>query len=112
MQLTDPRGLEVFRELARSVDVIVQNLRPGVVDRLGVGYGQVREFNRDIIYLSVSGFGQTGPYAQMGAYDNVIQTYSGLADAQSGPSGEPEFIRQTMADKLTAFAGAQADNSV
>jgi len=111
LRLSDPRGLQVFRELARSADVIVQNLRPGVVDRLGIGYEQLRELREEIIYLSVSGFGQTGPYSARGAYDNVIQTYSGLADAQSGPSGEPEFIRQLLTDKLTAFAGAQAISS-
>ena len=111
LRLNDPRGIEVFRALARKADVIVENLRPGVVDRLGVGYKQVRELKEDIVYLSISGFGQTGPYSKLGAYDNVIQAYSGLADAQSGGNGEPQMIRQLLADKLTAVMGAQAVSS-
>jgi crotonobetainyl-CoA:carnitine CoA-transferase CaiB-like acyl-CoA transferase len=111
LRLTDPRGIEILCALARKADVIVQNLRPGVVDRLGIGYEAIRRLNDDIIYLSVSGFGQTGPYSKLAAYDNVIQAYSGLADAQSDSSGTPEFVRQLLADKLTAFAGAQAVSS-
>lgn len=109
LDLGRPEGVEVFLALARTADVIVQNLRPGVVDRLGVGYQAVRAVRDDIVYLSLSGFGPEGPYSQRGAYDNVIQSYSGLADAQANPeTGEPEFVRQLLTDKLTAWAGAQA----
>lgn len=109
LDLSDPAGAEVFLELARTSDVIVQNLRPGVADRLGVGYEAVRAVREDIVYLSLSGFGPDGPYAQRGAYDNVIQTLSGLADAQAdAETGEPHFIQQLVTDKLTAWAGAQA----
>jgi crotonobetainyl-CoA:carnitine CoA-transferase CaiB-like acyl-CoA transferase len=109
LDLARPEGVEVFLELARGADVIVQNLRPGVVERLGIGYEQVRAVRDDIVYLSLSGFGPEGPYAQRGAYDNVIQSYSGLADAQADPeTGKPEFVRQLLTDKLTAWAGAQA----
>jgi crotonobetainyl-CoA:carnitine CoA-transferase CaiB-like acyl-CoA transferase len=102
LRVSDERGLEIYRELVRSADVVIQNLRPGVVDRLGIGYEQTRALREDIVYLSVSGFGQTGPYADVGAYDNVIQAYSGLADAQSDESGEPFLVRQLLNDKLTA----------
>jgi len=109
LDLTDPSGVEVFLALAATADVVVQNLRPGVVDRLGVGYDAVRAVREDIVYLSLSGFGPDGPYAQRGAYDNVIQTLSGLADAQGdAETGEPRFIQQLVTDKLTAWAGAQA----
>jgi len=112
LDLGSPRGAEVFLALARTADVIVQNLRPGVVDRLGIGYEAIRAVREDIVYLSLSGFGPEGPYAQRGAYDNVIQAYSGLADAQADPeTGEPEPIRQLLTDKLTAWAGAQAVTS-
>jgi crotonobetainyl-CoA:carnitine CoA-transferase CaiB-like acyl-CoA transferase len=111
LRVSDERGLEIYRELVRSADVVIQNLRPGVVDRLGIGYDQTRALREDIVYLSVSGFGQTGPYADVGAYDNVIQAYSGLADAQSDESGEPFLVRQLLTDKLTAYTGAQAVSS-
>ncbi|NQZ99100.1 MAG: CoA transferase, partial [Myxococcales bacterium] len=109
VDLANPKGVEVFLALAATADVIVQNLRPGVVDRIGIGYEQVKEQREDIVYLSLSGFGSKGPYAHKRVYDNVIQTYSGLADAQMNPTtGEPEFLRQLLTDKLTAWAGAQA----
>ena len=109
LNLSDPRGVEVFHALARTADVVIQNLRPGVVDRVGVGYEALRALRPDIVYLSLSGFGQTGPYAQKRVYDNVIQTYSGIAAGQGNPAtGEPEFIRQLVTDKLVANTGAQA----
>jgi len=109
IDLSKPAGVELFLDLAATADVIVQNLRPGVVDRIGIGYEQVKARREDIVYLSLSGFGPSGPYADKRVYDNVIQTYSGLADAQMNPeTGEPEFIRQLITDKLSAWAGAQA----
>jgi crotonobetainyl-CoA:carnitine CoA-transferase CaiB-like acyl-CoA transferase len=112
LDLARAEGRDVFLALARTADVVVQNLRPGVVDRLGVGYEQVCGVRDDIVYLSLSGFGPEGPYASHGAYDNVIQAYSGLADSQADPeTGRPESIRQLLTDKITAWAGAQAVTS-
>jgi len=109
LSLSDPRGVALFRELALRADVLVQNLRPGVVDRIGVGSEALCAANPRLVYVSLSGFGQTGPYAGKRVYDNVIQTYAGVADAQASPeTGEPEFIRQLFCDKLTAWAAAQA----
>jgi crotonobetainyl-CoA:carnitine CoA-transferase CaiB-like acyl-CoA transferase len=109
LDLGDARGVEVFRALARTADVLVQNLRPGVVDRIGIGYDALCAENPRLVYLSLSGFGPTGPYAARGAYDNVIQTYSGITDAQADPAtGEPQMVRQLLTDKLTAYAAAQA----
>ncbi|HEV2994143.1 MAG TPA: CoA transferase [Acidimicrobiia bacterium] len=102
-------GREIVRRLARDVDVVVQNFRPGVVDRLGLGYDDVRRENPELVYVSISGFGPTGPYAAKGAYDTVIQAYGGLAANQGDPAtGEPQFLRQTAADKITALYAAQA----
>jgi crotonobetainyl-CoA:carnitine CoA-transferase CaiB-like acyl-CoA transferase len=109
LDLRDERGREVLRALVRGADVLVQNLRPGVVDRIGVGWEALRALRPELIYVSVSGFGQRGPYAHKRVYDNIIQTYGGVADAQLDPrSGEPGFVRQLFTDKLTAVAGAQA----
>jgi crotonobetainyl-CoA:carnitine CoA-transferase CaiB-like acyl-CoA transferase len=102
-------GRDIVRRLARDVDVFVQNFRPGVMDRVGVGYDDVRADNPDVVYASLSGFGPTGPYAGKGAYDTVIQAYGGFAANQADPADHvPQFLRQTAADKITALYAAQA----
>jgi crotonobetainyl-CoA:carnitine CoA-transferase CaiB-like acyl-CoA transferase len=102
-------GRDVVRRLARESDVVVQNFRPGVMDRLGLGYDDLRVGRDDLVYISLSGFGSEGPYAGKSAYDTVIQAYGGLAINQADPSnGEPVFLRQTAADKVTALTAAQA----
>jgi crotonobetainyl-CoA:carnitine CoA-transferase CaiB-like acyl-CoA transferase len=84
-------------------------MRPGVADRLGIGWEDLSEGRDDLVYISLSGFGQTGPYAQRGAYDTVIQAYAGLGSNQSDPDdGTPVFLRQTAADKITAMYAVQA----
>ena len=77
-------GREVVLRLAAGADVFIQNFRPGVVDRLGVGEPQVRAVNPAIVYVSISGFGETGPYAAKRVYDPIIQAASGLASVQGG----------------------------
>jgi crotonobetainyl-CoA:carnitine CoA-transferase CaiB-like acyl-CoA transferase len=101
-------GRAIVLELARTADVFVQNFRPGVMERLGVGYDAVRAVNPDIVYASLSGFGAVGPYAHKGAYDTVIQAYGGFAANQGEPDGEPKFLKQTAADKVTALYASQA----
>ncbi|HEV3450128.1 MAG TPA: CoA transferase [Acidimicrobiia bacterium] len=105
----DPAGRAIVRGLARQADVVVQNFRPGVVERLGIGESDLRRENSELVYVSISGFGPTGPYAHKGAYDTVIQAYGGLAANQADPAtGEPRFLNQTAADKVTALFAAQA----
>jgi crotonobetainyl-CoA:carnitine CoA-transferase CaiB-like acyl-CoA transferase len=102
-------GLAIVRELAKGCDVFLQNFRPGVIDRLGLGYEAVRELNPDVVYASLSGFGSVGPYRERSAYDTVIQAYAGLATNQADPAdGIPVFLRQTAADKITALYASQA----
>jgi crotonobetainyl-CoA:carnitine CoA-transferase CaiB-like acyl-CoA transferase len=99
-----PDGLAIARELAATCDVVIQNFRPGVADRIGLGYDALAAGRDDLVYVSLSGFGSTGPYAHKGAYDTVIQAYGGLATNQAGPGAdEPVFLRQTAADKITAM---------
>jgi crotonobetainyl-CoA:carnitine CoA-transferase CaiB-like acyl-CoA transferase len=103
------QGRDIVRQLARDIDVVVQNFRPGVIDRLGLGYDDLRSQNPDVVYASLSGFGPVGPYAQKSAYDTVIQAYGGFAASQADPAtAEPQFLRQTAADKVTALYAAQA----
>jgi crotonobetainyl-CoA:carnitine CoA-transferase CaiB-like acyl-CoA transferase len=101
-------GRDIVRALARDSDVVIQNFRPGVLDRHGLGYAALAAADPALVYVSLSGFGPDGPYAQKSAYDTVIQAYSGLAASQSEPGEEPVFIRQTAADKVTALTAAQA----
>ena len=109
ISLDTERGRQIARQLAGEADLVVENFRPGVMDRLGLGYDVLSDGRDDLVYASLSGFGSTGPYATKGAYDTVIQAYAGLASVQAdGPDGEPQFIRMTAADKITAMYAVQA----
>ena len=102
-------GRAVLLDLARGADVLVQNFRSGVVDRLGVGEAAVRVVRPDIVYVSISGFGERGPFAEKPAYDPVIQAVSGLTSVQAGSDeARPRLIRTVLPDKLTAITAAQA----
>jgi crotonobetainyl-CoA:carnitine CoA-transferase CaiB-like acyl-CoA transferase len=109
LDLHAPEGLDVLRRLAAQSDVLIQNFRPGVMDKLGAGYDEIRAVNADIVYVSLSGFGAQGPNRDRSAYDTVIQAYGGFATAQADPAdGVPVFLRQTAADKVTALYASQA----
>lgn len=109
LDLKQEAARAILRELAEQADVLVENFRPGAMQRLGFGYEQVKAFNPRIVYLSISGFGQTGPYAGYRVYDPVIQAVSGFADAHPDPdTQEPKLLQTLMCDKITALTAAQA----
>ena len=109
VDISTPDGRDVIRLLAARCDVFIQNSRPGAMERAGLGWDDLSEGRDDLVYVSLSGFGAVGPYADHGAYDTVIQAYAGLATNQADPEvGEPVFIRQTAADKITAMYAVQA----
>lgn len=109
LDLKDKRGLAALKALAKTCDVVVQNFRPGVADRIGVGYEALRDVREDIVYLSIAGFGFEGPYAQKPTYDPLIQALSGLTTVQAGSDeNRPRLVRTILPDKLTGFAAAQA----
>jgi len=108
VNLRSEEGREIVRTLARRADVFAQNFRPGVIERLGLGYAELARENPRLIYLSISGFGADGPYAHKSAYDPVVQAYGGLAAVQAGRDGDPQLIRHTAADKITALTASQA----
>jgi crotonobetainyl-CoA:carnitine CoA-transferase CaiB-like acyl-CoA transferase len=107
LDLRSAAGVEVLRRLAARADVVVQNFRPGVVERLGVGYGSLAEVNPQLVYCSIAGFGFDGPLARTKVYDNMIQAASGFAATQGG-AGDPQFVRTLVCDKITALHVAQA----
>ena len=108
VNLADPRGLALFDRLAASADVLVQNFRPGAVNRMGVGPDRLCERCPKLVYVSVSGFGEKGAMARQPVYDSVMQAYAGVAGSQIDPdTGEPGFIRTIVCDKGTAIQTAQ-----
>lgn len=109
LDLKKPSNLAVLHRLIAVSDVLVQNFRPGVADRLGFGEPAARGINPGLIYVSISGVGETGPYVRKRVYDPVIQALSGLADIQRDTeTGRPRMVRTLIADKTTALAAAQA----
>jgi crotonobetainyl-CoA:carnitine CoA-transferase CaiB-like acyl-CoA transferase len=111
LDLKNDEGVDVLKRLVATADVFVQNFRPGAVDRMGIGYDDLRAVKPDLIYVSISGFGETGPYSQKRVYDPVIQALSGLADIQGGSAGRPRMLRLIVPDKVTALTAAQAMTS-
>jgi crotonobetainyl-CoA:carnitine CoA-transferase CaiB-like acyl-CoA transferase len=109
LDLKNPVAIETLKRLAAGADAFVQNYRPGVADRLGVGEAAIRAVAPNIVYVSISGFGEKGPYAQAPAYDPVIQGFSGLATVQAGSDkARPRLLRTILPDKLTAITASQA----
>lgn len=109
INLKSEEGRSVLRDLVRDGDVLLQNFRPGVVDRLGVGYEAMHAINPRLVYVSISGFGEKGPYAHKRVYDPIVQALSSLTTIQAGSDTQrPRLIRTILPDKLTAVTAAQA----
>jgi crotonobetainyl-CoA:carnitine CoA-transferase CaiB-like acyl-CoA transferase len=109
LDIKQPGGTEIVRRLIARADVLVQNFRPQVMERLGLGEAAMRALNPRLIYVSISGAGDSGPYADKRIYDPIIQGLSGFADVQAEPrTRRPQMIRTIVADKTTSLMTAQA----
>ena len=109
LDLNHPRAREIVLQLAAEADVFVQNFRPGAIERMGLGEDAIRAVRSDIVYVSINGFGETGPYAKRRAYDPIIQGLSGhIAVQRSLTTGERDVVRTITCDKATAYTAAQA----
>ena len=108
LDLKTASGLDALKRLVRTADVFVQNFRPGAIERMGLGEEVLRAEREDLVYVSISGFGEQGPYAGNRVYDPVIQALSGLAAIQADADGRPHMVRTIIPDKLTAVTAAQA----
>jgi len=109
LNLKEEPAKKALLKLCEGTDVFIQNFRPGVVDRMGIGEADIRAVAPDIIYVSICGFGETGPYAAKPVYDPLIQALSGLATVQAGSDAErPRLVRTILPDKLTGTVAAQA----
>ena len=109
LDLKRPEGQEIVRRLVARGDVFLEGFRPGVAAKLGVGYDAVSALNPRIIYYSVSGFGQTGPYRERPAVDTILQSFTGLMSVNKGGiDGIPHRVGAIVADMGTALCGFQA----
>jgi crotonobetainyl-CoA:carnitine CoA-transferase CaiB-like acyl-CoA transferase len=108
IDLKNPEGLALFYQLAKKADVIVQNWRPGAAERLKVGEADLRAINKDLIYASITGYGDDGPYADRRGYDPIFQSLTGFVAAQVNPEiPVPDLVRNAVVDKATSYALAQ-----
>jgi crotonobetainyl-CoA:carnitine CoA-transferase CaiB-like acyl-CoA transferase len=108
LDLKSPAGKEVFERLVREADVLLENFRPGVLDRLGFGWEHLRALNEGLVYCAVSGFGQTGPMRGRPAYDQIIQGLSGIMSVTGMPDSAPTRTGFPIADTLGGYAAAFA----
>ena len=109
LDLQQKEGRAILDDLIAQADVLVQNFRPGVAERLGITYAEVTTVNQDIVYADLTGFGPDGPYSHRRVYDTVIQAHSGLAASQTGTNDDhPKFLKQLACDKVTAYTACQA----
>jgi crotonobetainyl-CoA:carnitine CoA-transferase CaiB-like acyl-CoA transferase len=111
LDLKSAPGQEALRRLARTADVLVENFRPGTMERLGLGYERARDLNPSLIFCSVSGFGQSGPRARQPAYDAILQGLGGIQFLSGEPAGGPTRVGVPIADISAGLFAAYAVSS-
>ncbi len=108
LDLKHAKGKEVFRRLVRTADVVMENFRPGVMDRLGVGPAELLKENPTLVYCAISGFGQDGPLRELPAYDQIIQGMSGIMSITGAPENAPYRVGYPVADSIGGITAAFA----
>mgnify|MGYP003320744986 FL=1 len=108
IDLKSQAGVDAVKELASKADILIHNYRPGVMDRLGLGSDDLRNENSKLIYIAISGFGTSGPMADLPAFDHVIQGIVGFTDLQSSEEDSFDHIKTFICDKVTAYTACQA----
>ncbi len=98
LNLKDKREKEIFLAIVKEVDIVVENFRPGTMEKLGLGYDTLKEINPEIIYAATSGYGHTGPYSKKAAYDAVVQAMSGLMSITGEKDGRPTRVGTSVGD--------------
>ena len=106
MDLKQPKAIEVIKRMVPKVDVVIENFRPGVMDKLGIGYETLKKINPKLIYAAISGFGQVGPDKATAAFDGMIQAMSGLMSITGFPSNGPTRVGFAGADVMSGFTAA------
>jgi crotonobetainyl-CoA:carnitine CoA-transferase CaiB-like acyl-CoA transferase len=108
LTLSKPRGQELFRELVRTADVLIENYRPGTFERWGLGYAELAKINPKLVMVRVSGFGQTGPYAKRGGYGTIAEAFSGIPSFTGFPDRPPTLPGFPMADSVASTFAAMS----
>ncbi len=109
LDLSKKEGVEVLKKMVETADVLVQNFRPGAVERMGIGPETLLAINPDLIYVSISGFGPDGPYRDWRVYDPIVQSVSGVVSIQQSPDIPiPDLVRTIICDKTTALTASNA----
>jgi formyl-CoA transferase len=106
LNLAHTEGQEVFRDLVKDADVVVENYRPGTMEKWGIGYKQLKAINPRIVMLRITGFGQTGPYAKRPGFGTISEAMCGFANANGFPDRPPLLPPYGIADQVTGLAGA------
>ena len=106
VNMKSPEGIALIRDLARQADILVENFRPGVMERLGLGHLELQKLNPRLIYASISGFGQEGPFADWPAFDLVIQAMSGIMSVTGERDGRATAVGESIADIATGMFAA------
>ncbi len=108
LSLSKPRGAELFKQLVADVDVVIENFRPGTLERWGLGYETLREINPRLVLLRVTGFGQTGPYRERPGFGTLAESLTGFASLNGHPDGPPTLPNMPLADGVAGVMGAYA----
>jgi CoA:oxalate CoA-transferase len=108
LNLKSKEDLQIARRLAERADIVIENFKPGTIEKMGLGYEDVRQYNPRVIYTSISGFGQNGPYKYKGAFDMIIQGMSGMMSLTGSADGEPTVIGSSAADIVTGIQAVVA----
>lgn len=111
LNMKSDRGKDLLKRLVRTADVLVENFRPGVMDRLGLGYEILKQENPDLVYCAISGYGQTGPRKDDPAYDQIIQGVSGVMSITGAPETAPYRVGYPLADTIGGLTAAYAISS-
>ena len=106
LNLKDPRAVSLALRLVERADVLVENFTPGAMEKLGLGYGEVSKANSKLIYCSISGFGQTGPYKNRGGFDLILQGMSGMMSVTGEADGPPVKVGYAVTDMGAGMFGA------
>ena len=109
LDLKEPEDLDIFKKMVQKADILLENYRPGIVKKLGIDYESLKSINKKLIYASISGYGQDGPYRNRKVYDPLIQATTGVSETQGAAAkGEPRNMASIIFDKVTALTMAQA----
>ena len=110
LNLKEKGDLEIVKKLISDADILINNFRPGVMEKIGLGESDCKKINSNLIYASINGFGNSGPYSSAPAYDHVVQAMAGVTDIQSDLD-EPAYIKTLLCDKITAYTVCQSLSS-